>query len=258
MSRHAVVTGGGSGIGRRTVERLLDDGWTVWAFDVAQASLDALRMGLNDTSRYREHLCDVASAASVAAAFAAVARETASLDALICSAGVATVGSLEQMTPQQVDRMAGVNVKGVWLSMREALPLLRKNAHVAAPAHVVVIGSISGMRPKLGSGMYAATKTAAHVLSEVFAAELAPSGVVVNVVAPGTVDTPMIQAAVQAAEDAGPAVRYKPSGASPLGRIGQPDDIADAILFLLSSASRYVNGVVLPVDGGTRAAFVKS
>jgi 3-oxoacyl-[acyl-carrier protein] reductase len=91
------------------------------------------------------------------------------------------------------------------------------------------------------------------VLTGILAVELAPSGIVVNAVAPGTVATPMIEALAGLGEDSG----FKPSGESPLGRIAQPDDIADVILFYLSDAAKYVNGTVLPVDGGTRAAYVK-
>jgi NAD(P)-dependent dehydrogenase (short-subunit alcohol dehydrogenase family) len=158
------------------------------------------------------------------------------------------------MTPQQVDLMFGVHVKGPWLTIRESLPLLRKDSSVADPARVVIVGSVGGIRPKVGSGFYSATKAAAHVLAGIYAVELASSGVIVNAVAPGTVDTPMVAGMAKA----GSSSTYKPSGDSPLGRIAQPDDIADVILFFLSDAARYVNGTVLPVDGGTRAAFVKS
>ena len=88
----------------------------------------------------------------------------------------------------------------------------------------------------------------------IMAVEMGPSGVLVNAVAPGTIATPM--AAAAAASNSSSA--FKPSGVSPLGRIGEPDDVADVILFFLSDAAKYVNGTVLPVDGGTRAAFIKT
>src|SRR5690606_6934175 len=119
------------------------------------------------------------------------------------------------------------------------------------PSRIILLGSVSGIRPKVGSGFYAATKAALHALTGVLAVELAQDNILVNAVAPGTVNTSMIRAAQSAATGSG----YKPSGTSPLGRIAEPEDVTAVILFFLSDTSRYVTGTVLPVDGGTRAAF---
>lgn len=253
MHKTAVVTGGASGIGRRTVERLLGDNWTVWSLDVSEDALTKQAATIDAGGRFFHHRCDVANAESVKAAFKAIHRTTDKVDALICSAGVVRVGSLEQQAPEEAELMIGVNMLGPWLTVREATPLLRKDSSTDDPARVVIVGSISGIRPKVGAGFYGATKAAAHVLTGIFAVELGPSGIVVNAVAPGTVATPMIEALGNVGGGSG----YKPSGESPLGRIAQPDDITDVILFFLSDAAKYVNGTVLPVDGGTRAAFVK-
>ncbi|MFM0222984.1 SDR family NAD(P)-dependent oxidoreductase [Paraburkholderia dipogonis] len=249
MSKTAVVTGGASGIGRCTVEKLMTDGWTVWVLDLSEGKAEESA----DASRYRFQRCDVGNAESVKAAFDEIKRHSEKLDAMICSAGVIRTGSLEQHTLEQVDAMIGVNLKGPWLCVREALPLLRKDSSVTDPSRVVIVGSIGGIRPKVGTGFYGATKAAVHVLTGVLAAELAPTGVLVNAVAPGTVATPMIES-VQTSQDGS---GYKLSGDSPLGRIAQPEDVVDVIMFFLSDASRFVNGTILPVDGGTRAAFIK-
>ncbi|MBC8745955.1 NAD(P)-dependent dehydrogenase (short-subunit alcohol dehydrogenase family) [Paraburkholderia sp. WC7.3g] len=250
-NKTAVVTGGASGIGRRTVERLIAHDWTVWSLDVCEHAPDQHASLQTSQNRLRHLQCDVADVESVRSAFDAVRRQTAKLDALICSAGVIRVGALEEHTPEDVDLLLGVNVKGPWLTVREALPLLRERSSVVHPARVVMVGSCAGIRPKPGSGFYAATKAALHLLTGVLAVELGPSGVVVNAVAPGTVATPMLNGAAKTDVTS----LYKPTGVSPLGRIAEPDDIADVILFFLSDAARYVNGTVLPVDGGTRAAF---
>ncbi|NDZ18780.1 hypothetical protein C7T35_21360 [Variovorax sp. WS11] len=249
MSKTAVVTGGSSGIGRSTVERLLSEGWTVWNLDLnAESAADAARRQ-QDGRRYRFEQCDVSQAASVKNAFEQVGAEHSTLDALICSAGAVRVGSLEEHTPEQVDLILGVNVKGPWLCVREALPLLRKDASTINPSRVVILGSVAGIRPKVGAGFYGASKAALHVLTGVLAVELAPSGVIVNAVAPASVETPMMQSVAGGS--------YKISNDSPLGRIAQPEDVTDVIMFYLGDAAKYVNGTVLPVDGGTRAAFVK-
>lgn len=250
MGKTAVVTGAASGIGRRSVERLLDAGWTVWALDRSTENLAAFDTRACN-GRYRYHACDVRSSTDIAAAFDAVGRDGPTIDALICSAGVTLVGSLMEFSEADADTVIDVNLKGPWLTLRGAYPLLKNAGDTADPARVVVVGSISGIRPKVGSGMYAASKSALHTLTGVLAAELAGDGITVNAVAPGTTDTPMSR---QAAKEAG-ASGFQLSGNSPLGRIAKPDDIVDAIEFFLGAGAKYVNGTVLPVDGGTRAAY---
>lgn len=244
-TRVAVVTGGTSGIGLRTVERLLDEGWTVWSLG---RSADPSR----STGALHLLRCDVGDPDSLRAAIDTIGTTEGAIDALICSAGVANLGRLEELTLADVDLMTGVNIRGVWLSVTLALPWLRKRATPAAPARVVIIGSISGIRPKVGNGFYAATKAAVHTLTGVMGAELGPSGITVNAIAPGTIDTPMTRAISNPAET-GP---FRLSGTSPLGRIGQPDDVAGVVMFFLGDQGKYVNGTVLPVDGGTRGAHI--
>ena len=249
----AVITGGGSGIGKCAVIRLLSEGWTVWALDNSEASLGELASACADKHALHTCTCDVSSSDSIQNAFDLIKQTSDSIDALICSAGVIHTGSLESHSPEQVDRLLDVNIKGPWLTVRQALPLLRIGASIQDPSRVVLVGSIGGIRPKVGSGMYSATKAALHVLTGVYAVELGADGITVNAVAPGTVDTPMVRALAEANSNSS----YKPSGDSPLGRVAQPEDIVDAIGFFLSDGAKYVNGAVLPVDGGTRAAFVK-
>jgi len=132
------------------------------------------------------------------------------------------------------------------------MPLLKAAGAADETARVVFLASISGIRHKIDSGAYAATKAAVIALTKVWAVEAAPHKVLVNAIAPATVDTPMVRAHL----NPGGNTRYRTSGTSPLGRIAQPEDMAAVIRFLLSDDAAYVNGTVIPVDGGTSAAFV--
>ena len=252
MTRTAVVTGGASGIGLQIVKRLLADGWRAWSLDISPAPSDSTGPSSVHAEMFNHLACDVSDVASVQAAFGQIDTQSGKIDALICSAGVLCTGRLMDQPPEHIDMMMDVNIKGPWLVTRHAMPLLKKGSTPRQPARVVFIGSISGIRPKVGSGFYAASKAALHVLAGVLAVELADAGILVNAVAPGSVATPMLS---DPSGPAGAGTGFQPSGMSPLGRIAEPDDVADVVLFFLGESSRYVTGTVLPVDGGTRAAF---
>ncbi|WP_428487749.1 SDR family NAD(P)-dependent oxidoreductase [Rhodopila sp.] len=243
-----VITGAASGIGQAASLRLLQAGWTVFGLDLALGRLAETANGFGAWQmRFRPVACDVADAAAVAGAFAQVG---ASLNALVCCAGVLRTGLLESMPIEDFDLVLNTNLRGTFLCAQQALPRLRAAATPDDPARVVLLSSIAALRPKIVSGAYAASKAAVSQLCRVMAAEWAPSGVLVNALAPGTVDTPMIHAV--ASDTKG----YRPSGVSPIGRIARPDDVVDVMMFLLSDAARYVTGTTIPVDGGTQAAFV--
>jgi NAD(P)-dependent dehydrogenase (short-subunit alcohol dehydrogenase family) len=201
------------------------------------------------TGSFQGIRCDVADAASVDAAFARVGHP---LHAVITCAGVLRTGPLESVPIEDFDRVMSVNVRGTFLCAQKALPALVASATPQAPARIVLLSSIAALRPKVSGGVYAASKAAVSQLCRVMAAEWAPKGVLVNAIAPGTVDTPM----VRAVSNPNAASGYRPSGVSPVGRIAQPDDIVDLMMFLLSDGARYMTGTTIPVDGGTQAAFI--
>ncbi|HTO51297.1 MAG TPA: SDR family oxidoreductase [Burkholderiales bacterium] len=248
----AVVTGAASGIGRECCRQLVAEGWTVFAIDRALPQLEALASELGAGARLQTLGCDVSDERAVGQAFASIAARTSRIGALICSAGVLRMGPLMQMAVADFDALFSVNTRGPWLCSRAALPLLKAAARPNAPARIVMVSSIAAVRPKIGGGAYAASKAALSRLASVMAVELAADNVLVNAVAPSTVDTPMIEQAVRA----GGGTTYKPSGTSPLGRIAVPADIVAVIRFLLAPGSNYVTGTVIPVDGGTSAAYV--
>lgn len=242
----AVVTGAASGIGLACCDDLVSSGWRVFGMDL---SIDHLHMAgdhLGDC--FIPIACDVSRSGDVSRAFETMQSGTDTLDALICSAGIFRTGPLLEMTEADFDALFAVNAKGSWLAAKAALPMLAKSATAEAPARIVFLGSIASIRPKVGGGAYSASKTALAQLARVLSVELAGRHILVNVVAPATVDTPMTQ---RLKSDRG----YRLSGTSPLGRVAQPSDVTAVIRFLLSSASNYVTGVILPVDGGTSAAY---
>jgi NAD(P)-dependent dehydrogenase (short-subunit alcohol dehydrogenase family) len=239
MTKSIAITGAASGIGKAAARRLASQDWEVFALDIAPVSAAPNVIPL---------ACDVADAASVQTAFARVAARTARLDALICCAGILRIGPLADMAVEEFDRVFAVNTRGTWLCAKAAFPLLK----AAAPSRAIFLSSVAALRPKISSGAYAASKAAVSQLTRVIGVEWAEHGILVNALAPATVDTPM----VQAVSDPAKAGKYRTSGTSPLGRIATPDDVVDVMLFLLSDAARYITGTTIPVDGGTQAAYV--
>ncbi len=253
IGRTAAVTGAASGIGQAACQRLLQAGWRVFGLDLAQDRLALVQDQFSPyQGRFQPIVCDVADPAAVSIAFAQPGLAGGGLNALICCAGVLRTGLLESMPPDDFRLVLDTNLFGTFLCAQQALPLLRRSARADDPSRVVLLSSIAALRPKVVSGAYAASKAAVSQLCRVMAAEWAPSDVLVNALAPGTVDTPMVRAVSDPASSKG----YRPSGVSPLGRIAQPDDIVDVMMFLLSDAARYVTGTTIPVDGGTQAAFI--
>jgi NAD(P)-dependent dehydrogenase (short-subunit alcohol dehydrogenase family) len=250
MTLTAVVTGAASGIGQAACRRLLEAGWTVFGLDNAQGRLDEVARGFG--ANFRPVLCDVASADAITAAFDQVAAAATRLNALVTCAGVLRTALMEDMAIADFDLVLNVNTRGTFLCAQKALPLLRAGATADNPSRIVMLSSVAALRPKVVSGAYAASKAAVSQLCRVMAAEWAPSGVLVNALAPGTVDTPMVAAVSDPTLSKG----YRPSGVSPVGRIARPDDVVDVMMFLLSDAARYVTGTTIPVDGGTQAAFI--
>jgi NAD(P)-dependent dehydrogenase (short-subunit alcohol dehydrogenase family) len=249
MTKIAAITGAASGIGQAACRRLLHAGWTVYGLDNARDRLDAVAAG---EARFRPLLCDVSDAARVGAVFREIAASSPALNALVTCAGVLRTSLMEDMPIEDFDLVLNVNTRGTFLCAQQALPLLRAGATPDNPSRVVMLSSVAALRPKIVSGAYAASKAAVSQLCRVMAAEWAPSGVLVNALAPGTVDTPMVAAVADPLSSKG----YRPSGVSPIGRIAQPDDVVDVMMFLLSDAARYVTGTTIPVDGGTQAAFI--
>jgi NAD(P)-dependent dehydrogenase (short-subunit alcohol dehydrogenase family) len=250
--KHAVVTGAASGIGEACSRDLLERGWTVYGLDSDSDGLERCSASIADTQRFVPISCDVSNASDVECAFTTIAARTTAVDALVCSAGIFRTGPLLAMTQADFDALFAVNTRGAWLSARAAAPLLANAARGEVRSRIVFVASIAAIRPKVGGGAYAASKAALAQIARVLAVELAPRGILVNAIAPATVDTPLTRALATAARTSG----YTLSGTSPLGRVATTADVTPVIRFLLSDESAYVTGAVLPIDGGTSAAYV--
>jgi NAD(P)-dependent dehydrogenase (short-subunit alcohol dehydrogenase family) len=226
----ALVAGGSGGIGSAIVSLLRGAGARV-------ASVD--RPGLAAPAGASSLTADLADAAQIEALAASFAAEHGRLDVLVHCAGIARDAVLWKMSPDQWSEVLSVNLDSAFHLLRASVPLLR----AAGNGCVVLVSSINGERGKFGQANYVASKAGLIGLAKTAALELGGLGVRVNCVAPGWIETPLTAAVP-------PEHRERALAETPLRRLGTPDDVASAVLFLCCPMSRHVTGQVLRVDGG--------
>ncbi|MGE3273015.1 MAG: SDR family NAD(P)-dependent oxidoreductase [Chloroflexota bacterium] len=243
-----LVTGAASGIGRATCLRLAQDaslrGETaqVAAVDLGpSAALDGLlgelrELGADPLPLYG----DMGATDAPARVVNEAVQQFGGLDSLVSNAGINRPGPLVTYSVEDWDRLFAVNTRATFLLAQAAHATLKETGGAIA-----IVGSMSGSNAHAGLGAYAPTKAAVIMLMRVLAQEFAPDGIRVNSVSPGMVRTGMTEAVY-----ADPEIAAARDALVPLGRVARPDDIADAIAFLLSPQARYVNGHDLVVDGG--------
>ncbi|QIS13273.1 glucose 1-dehydrogenase [Nocardia arthritidis] len=237
----ALITGGSSGMGFATARRLIDEGARVIVTGRDKAKLDAAVAELGE--RALGIAGDAADLADLSALTEAIRQRHGRLDILFANAGVASFGPNHAVTEAEFDRVVGINFKGVYFTIQQAIPLLSRGGAI------VINASWTLHRGLPGGSLYSATKAAVHNLAHTLAAELGPKGIRVNSVSPGYIETPMFHAAVSA--DAKSAV----AGEIVAGRVGTAEEVANVITFLASDEAAYVNGQDLIVDGGLVAAI---
>ncbi|MGC4943839.1 SDR family NAD(P)-dependent oxidoreductase [Kribbella sp. DT2] len=243
----ALVTGATTGIGLASAKRLAVEGAHVFVTGRRKPELDAavaeIRTAAGD--RVTGVASDVSKHDDLDALFAAIEQFGRGLDIVHANAGGGELAALEEITPQMLDHTFGINVAGTVFTVQKALPLLN------AGATIVLTGSTSATDGTPNFSVYAATKAAIRSFGRTWAAELAQRGIRVNTIVPGPTNTPGLAQLAPTPEDAPGLLGMIASGV-PLGRLGEPDEIANAVLFLASSQSSFMTGGEIFVDGGVR------
>ena len=242
----AVVTGGSRGIGKMIAGGLVRAGCRVYITARKAEACDATAAELSEFGECISVPVDLAAAGGVEALVHAVSEREDGLHILVNNAGATWGAPLEEYPLTAFDKLWNVNVKALFALTVASLPLLRAAASAADPARVINIGSIDGLGvPAMESYAYSTTKAGVHMLTRHLASTLAAEAITVNAIAPGPFDSKMMAFALN-----DPQTRAAIAANVPLGRIGEPDDVAGTAIFLASRAGRYLTGAVIPVDGG--------
>ena len=246
--RHALVTGGASGIGEATVRELARAGATVWIADLNFAAAEALASSVG--SGRALHL-DVTNVGSISAAVAQLDR----LDILVNNAGIGHVGGIDATEPEDFDRLMNVNVRGVYLVTRAFLPLLlAAQEHHDATGVIVNIASVAGVVGIRQRFAYCTSKGAVVAMTRQLAVEY-PKTLRVNALCPGTVETPFVEGYLEKFHhDNKEEMRAQLRARQPVGRLGRPEEMASLVRYLASDEAAFVNGALFPIDGGWTAA----
>jgi NAD(P)-dependent dehydrogenase (short-subunit alcohol dehydrogenase family) len=242
----ALITGAAQGLGAAIAARFAEEGALVFLGDLNTETGEAAAARINEKGgRARFLTLDVTQESSWIAAFAAVEAETGRLDILVNNAGINIREPIEVMKVENLDAMLAVNVKGPFLGTKHAIPLLRKSGG----GSILNMSSVCGLvGHKYTTEAYTLTKGALTLLTKTIAVRYGKDNIRCNSLHPSTVNTPLVQELFK-----DPGRRAERLGEVPLGRLAGEADVANAALFLASGEAAFLNGVALPVDGGTTA-----
>ncbi|MFJ9450549.1 SDR family NAD(P)-dependent oxidoreductase [Herbaspirillum sp. NPDC101397] len=237
----AVVTGGNSGIGLATAKRFVEEGAYVFIIGRRQAELDKAvkEIGRNVTAVQG----DVTNLNDLDRLYATVKETKGVIDVLFANAGFVELKTIDQISPAHFDKTFDINTKGLLFTVQKALPLMRQGGSI------ILVSSIANSKAMPSYTAYSASKAAIRSFARTWTLELKDRGIRVNTLSPGPVDTPIIDLQFPTREETD-KLRETFAQAIPLGRLGRPEELASAALFLASDDSSFVAGIDLPVDGG--------
>ncbi len=247
-----VITGAGGGIGRAAAVRFAREGASVVAVDRDEACLAETVAAVSAVGgRMHTVACDVTSSTDVQAYVQAAVDAFGGVDVLFNNAGIeGVVSSLETYPEDDFDQVIAVNVKGVWLGMKHTADAMRQRGGGV----IINTASVAGLRGTPGLIAYGASKHAVVGMTKSAAVELAPAGIRVNAVCPAPIETRMMRSIESgAAPDDPEAFKKQAIERIPLGRYGEPDEVAALVAFLASDEAAFITGGIYPIDGGSGA-----
>ncbi len=235
-----VITGASSGIGKSTLELLRSEGSVVYNLDIVPSQ---------EADPYFIH-CDVSNRIHVEQAVNTIFDKEKRIDFLFSNAGRHLFANIEDTSYEQLDSLVSINLMGTFYLLKTVIPLMKRQQK----GSIVLMGSDQSFVGKASSAVYGMTKGAVAQLAKSTAIDYAPFNIRVNCICPGTIQTPLLDHAVkqfvsQSRQEAG-AVYASLDSAQPIGRIGQPDEIAKTVRFLLSDDSSFITGASIAADGG--------
>lgn len=238
MQKIAIVTGGSAGIGLATVQKFLDHDYLVYNLDITPSIVGHfIKCDLRDGEQVMSHITSISD-------------EHGRIDALICNAGIHFSGSIEDTSEEDFDRVFDINVKGAYWSIKGALPSMKSNKQGA----IVIIGSDQSMIAKGNSFAYNLSKHALASMAKTTALDYACYNIRVNALCPGTIETPLYHKAIDSyclRSGANKAqVHSEEEALQPLGRLGQPEEVANFAYFLASDDAGFITGSLQTIDGG--------
>jgi NAD(P)-dependent dehydrogenase (short-subunit alcohol dehydrogenase family) len=240
--KNVVIIGGNSGIGLSAARAFAQEGAKVV---ITGRAPDTLESAAKDIGHGAVAVrSDIGDVAQISQFFAELASQLEQIDVLFVNAGIGAFQPIEKVTEEDWDRIHDINLKGVFFCVQQALPLLRKGSCI------VLTGSIGALKGIPTGSVYAASKAGLRALGRCFAAELVGRGIRVNVVSPGPTETPIIGRTAGLPPQAIPAIREQMIRNTPMHRMGTPEEVAAAVLFLASAESAFVTGIDFLVDGG--------
>ena len=237
----ALVTGGNSGLGLAAAKAFAAEGADVVISGRDRPKLDAAVAGIG--AQAIGVVADVSRVQDIVTLMREVESRKGRIDVLFANAGIARFAPIESVTESDWDGLMGTNVKGLYFTVQQALPLMRRGGAI------VLNASLAASKGVPNASLYSASKAATRSLGRSLGAELVDRGIRVNVVSPGPIETPIFQTFGVGTDDLA-AMKRQWAGDNPMKRFGTAEEVARAVLFLASDEASYITGVEVPVDGG--------